>query len=377
MHSSLRSFNFWRVILIGFLVSVFVYMLMPLWPAMLEAKDDVVFQHSGWTMLLFCIGLFMPGPVSSYLLDRYRRKDVCLLSIGVLVAVSLLAMLDMPIWLVAFWRLMQGAAFALFHISLGSTILIDITISERRDVAAYMYFWTCKFALAVGPAIGLLALHPAFTDYIQYVPIVCALLAFLVIFRLDLPFRTPMRNDVFSMDRFWLRGAWPLVLLQFPVVMTLGVEMALNQNPYFYSHLLVGFLFSLVLHFVVFSRADIRAEIITGLIALLASFLLLLTQDEEQMVVVASVLSGYGVGNVTGRLLSFFTMSSHHTERGSAQMTYKLTFESALCLGFFLPCVFRSVSNVTFYIVSLVVVLFCILFYLVHVNKWFVGNVKR
>lgn len=377
MHSSLRSFNFWRVILINLLVSVFVYMLMPLWPAMLEAKDDVVFHQSGWTMMLFCVGLFLPGPVSSYLLDRYRRKDVCMLSIGILVAVSLLSTLDMSVWLVAFWRLMQGSAFALFHISLGSTILIDITISERRDVAAYIYFWTCKFALAVGPALGLMALYPSLWQYFKYVPIGCAVLAVLIIFSLKLPFRTPLRTNVLSMDRFWLRDSMPLVVLQFFVVKTLGIEMAINQNPLFYLHLLFGLAISLVLHFVVFSRADIRAEIITGLIALLASFLLLLTQDEEQMVIVASVLSGYGIGNVTGRLLSFFTVSSKHTERGSAQMTYKLTFESALCIGFFLPCVLRDIENSVFYLAGIALLVFCIAFYLLIVNTWFLQHVKR
>lgn len=377
MHSSLRSLNFWYVILINFLVSVFVYMLMPLWPAMLEAQGESVFEQSGWTMLLFCIGLFLPGPVSSYMLDRYRRKDVCLLCIAVLVAVSLLATLDMPIWLIAFWRLMQGSAFALFHISLGSTILIDITISERRDVAAYIYFWFCRFALATGPALGLVVLNPDLWKFVQYVPIGCALLAFFCLFKLNLPFRSPLRNNVLSMDRFWLKGAFPLVVLLFPVIMTLGIQMAVNQNPFFYLHLLVGFGLSMVLHFVVFARADLRAEIITGLFALLASFLLMLMQDEEKMVIVASVLAGYGVGNVTGRLLSFFTVSSKHTDRGSAQMTYKITFESALCLGFFLPCIFRNVSVETYYLASLLIVAFCVFYYLYFLNKWFLSHTKR
>ncbi len=377
MHSSLRSFNFWRVILINLLVSVFVYMLMPLWPSLLEAKSNVLTQQSGWMMMLFCIGLFLPGCISSYLLDRYRRKDVCLFSIFLLVSVSLLATLELPLWLIAFWRMVQGSAFALFHISLGSTILIDITVSERRDVAAYLYFWICRFALAVGPALGVLAIQPDLWQYIKYVPVGCAVLAILLLLRLDLPFRTPLKTKKISMDRFWLKGTLPLVGLLFPVVFSLGVEMAINMHPLFYLYLLLGFVASMLLHFVVFYHADYRAEIFTGLLALAASFLLLLTQDELLMVEVSSMLCGYGVGNVTGCLLSFFTVSSKHTERGSAQMTYKLTFESSLCIGYFLPCLLCEVPSFYFYIVGLLLMFLSVIFYLLYVSPWFLRHVKR
>lgn len=377
MHSSLRSLNFWRVILINLLVSVFVYMLMPLWPSMLEAKGDVVYRESGWMMMLFCVGLFVPGIFASYLLDRYWRKRVCFWSIVVLVAVSLLASQDLPLAAVALCRLVQGMAFALFHITLGSTILIDITISERRDVAAYIYFWVCRFALAVGPALGVLSLQSYYWEFLQYLPLVCAGLSFYLIVRLELPFRTPSCSKVCSLDRFWLPGSMPLVLLMTPVAFALGMEMASNLNPSFFVYLLAGFALSMALHFMVFYRADMRAEIVTGLLALVAAFLLLLTREDNYSVLVAAALSGYGVGNVTGRVLSFFTASSYHTERGSAQMTYKLSSEAALCIGFFLPCVWREAPATVFYSAALVLMLVCTVFYLLYVHSWFVGHIKR
>lgn len=363
--------------MINLLVSVFVYMLMPLWPSMMDSIEHMSLAESGWTMMIFCIGLFLPGCFSSYLLDRYPRKRVCSWSIAALLAVSWVATLSLPVWLVVLCRLLQGAAFALFHISLGSTILIDITVSERRDYAAYIYFWTCRFALAVGPAIGILALRPVWWNYLEYLPIVCAVLAVMLMVRLELPFRAPLRSNVFSLDRFWLPRSGPLVAVLSPISFVLGIEMAINLNPLFYAYLLGGFVISLILHFVVFYRADVRAEIITGLIALILAFLLLITQDEEQMVVVAAVLSGYGVGNVTGRLLSFLTATSKHTERGSAQVTYKLMFESMLCVGFFLPCVLEGIDNRMFYVAGLVLMLLDVFLYQFYVHGWFLRNVKR
>lgn len=377
IHSSLRSRNFWYVMLINLLVSTFVYMLMPLWPSLMDGQVPGSFHQSGWTMMLFCVGLILPGSISSYLLDKYRRKKVCFWAILSLVAVSLVATLDIPVWLVALCRVAQGAAFALFHISLGSTILIDITVSERRDMAAYIYFWISRFALGLGPALGIVALQPKYWMYLKYLPVVCAVLAVYCIIRLKVPFRAPLRNKVFSMDRFWLRNCSPLVFLLFPVAMSVGVEMALNMNPLFYVYLFVGMLASIVAHFGVFYRADIRAEVVTGLGALVAAFLLLFTQDDVDLTHVAAGLSGYGLGNVSARLQSFFTVVSKHTDRGSAQGTYKLTMECALCVGFFLPCVAGGIESSVCYLVALILVGLCLPFYLLYVHGWFLRNVKR
>ncbi len=352
-------------------------MLMPLWPSLIGGGSDASLQQSGRTMMLYCVGLFLPGSISSFLLDRYRRKSVCRWSVLFLLGVSLVATLNIPIWLVGLCRLLQGSAFALFHIALGSTILIDITVSERRDYAAYIYFWVSRLALGIGPALGIIALHPVYWQYLKYLPVVCAVLSVYLIIRLRVPFRAPIRNKVFSMDRFWLPHCTPLVLLLLPVAMSVGIEMALNMNPLFYVYLLVGLVVSLLFHFMVFYRADLRAEVVTGLAALIAAFLLLLTRGDVDTTPVAAGLSGYGLGNVSGRLQGFFTAVSKHTDRGSAQGTYKLTMESALCIGFFLPCVLGITDTFGCYLVSLIMICLCLPFYLLYVNGWFKNHIRR
>lgn len=371
MHSSLRSLNFWRVIVINLMVSSFVYMLMPLWPLMLEKTEGVPMATSGWMMLLFCIGMVVPGPFSAYLVDKYRRKDVCLWSISILVAVSILSTLVLPVWMVGALRFVQGVFFSLFHISLGSTILIDITVSERRNLASFIYFWTSRFALALGPAFGILALQPELWAYLKYFPAVCAIVSVYLVWRIDLPFRSPLEPKVLSFDRFWLHRGWPLVLLLFPVTFVLGVEMTANLHPMFFVCLLIGLILSFVLHFVVYYRADVRAEIFTGYLAVIVAFILLLLQDDEQMVRVGAGLTGYGVGCVSGRIQSFLTVVSKHTERGSAQGSYKLTFETGLCFGFFITCLVDVHAHPWMYVLCIVVLSAALLGYLGLVHKWF------
>ncbi len=377
MHSSLRSINFWRVIFINLLVSAFVYMLMPLWPLMLHVKEGVPIQESGWPMMFFCLGLFVPGPFSSYLVDKYRRKDVCMWSISILVLVSLLSTLVLPIYLIAVLRFVQGASFALFHIVLGSTILIDITISKRRDLASYIYFWASRLAVALGPAFGIMALEPELWEYLKYFPVLCAALSVYLVARIDLPFRSPLEPKIVSFDRFWLNRGWPFALLLFPVTFSLGIEMASNLHPLFFVFLLVGFVASLLLHAIVFYRSDIRAEMFTGYLALVCAFIMLIWQDDEYMVRVAAGLTGYGVGSVSGRLQYFLTRISKHTERGSAQGTYKLTFEFGLCVGFCLACAVGHQNLGVLSYVCLGVLVGSLFLYLFVAHFWFLKRSLR
>ena len=377
MHSSLRSINFWRIIIINLMVSSLVYMLMPLWPLMLEHNESVPVQTSGWMMMLFGIGLFIPGPFSSYLVDKYRRKDVCLWAITLLVLVSLLSMLELPLWAVGALRFAQGVSFALFHIVLGSTILIDITVSERRDLASYIYFWACRFALGLGPAFGILALQPQLWYYLRFFPVLCGIVAVYLVARIDLPFRTPLEPKVLSFDRCWLVRGWPFAVLLFPVTFALGVEMAGNLHPLFFVFLLCGFVLALILHFTVFYRSDMRAEIFTGYLFVFASFLILLTIQENSFTRIAAMLLGYGVGCVTGRVQYFLTQMSKHTERGSAQGTYKLTFEAGICFGFFFTCSLGSSFIQGMQIVCLCLVASSALLYLVFVHPWYLRHMTR
>lgn len=344
---------------------------------MTQQKQGIPLETSGWMMLLFGLGLFVPGPFSSYLLDKYRRKDVCLWSISLLVLVSILSMLRLPLWTIATLRFVQGVSFALFHITLGSTILIDITVSERRDLASFIYFWASRIALALGPAFGILALEPELWIYLKYFPVFCALVSVYLVARIDLPFRSPLEPKILSFDRCWLWHGWPLALLLFPVTFALGVEVAANLHPMFFVSLLVGFVLSLILHFAVYYRADIRAEVFTGYLALIIGFAMLLVQDDELMVRVAAGLSGYGAGCVSGRLQSFLTAVSKHTERGSAQGTYKLTFETGICLGFFVTCCWGCEGMSAMYLFALILLALALLGYVLFVHRWFLSHLRR
>lgn len=376
-HKGLLNINFWRVLVINLLVSSSVYMLMPIWPYVAEGGNTLAAEQNGWAMILFGVGLFLPGSISSYLLDKYRRKDVLLWSVVSLMGVSVLStqsMTELQVW---FLRLVQGCCFGLFHIALGSTILIDITSRDRRDETSYVYYWGCKFALGAGPLLGVLALTYKVPHFFLIYPLFCLVVSLYLLIRLQLPFKTPNCTRMFSADRFWLPRCQVLAVCLFLLMLVVGAHMSLNISLTFFGLLFAGFAFSLLAHFVIFYRADKRAEIVSGLACVCASSLLMLFRDDQSMVDVACALLGYGMGSITGRLQWFFTQVSEHCDRGSAQSTYKLTFEFALCLGFMLACTMGQGREELVYEICVGLSLLNVLYYLLFASKWFLRNRVR
>ena len=376
---SLWTLNFWRINLVNLLVGMSVYMLMPLWPSLLGDSAAAGVVEAGGLVAFFGLGIFLPGPFCNFWLDAYKRKSICLWAMMAL-AVTTFAVpfSNFPLWAMALLRLLQGAAFGVFQIALGSTLLIDLSHTQRRTLAAHVYYWFSRFAWSLGPAVGLLAFRLQMGRmYTIGLAVGGVLLAFLQALRLHVPFRMPLEPACFSTDRFWLGRGKPLFFGLLPVTLSAGLVMAGNSSFEFYGLLMVGFLLALVSHAVVFSRADLRAEVTAGLLLLFASFLLLLTRDIAVVDHFASVLLGWGVGLVSSRYLLMLIRVSEHCERGTAQSTYMLCWEGGICLGFFVGCLFLSCCPPAVYGAGLLLTGVALLYYLLYAHVWFLRHCCR
>lgn len=137
-----------------------VYMFMPLWPVWQGEESGTALDESGAMVALFGLGLFLPGPFCNYWLDTYKRKTICLWAmLAVMAATFVLSFPGLPTGLPAVLRLLQGMAFGVFQIALGSTLLIDLSHTRRRTQAAHVYYWFSRFAWSLGPAAGWLAIR--------------------------------------------------------------------------------------------------------------------------------------------------------------------------------------------------------------------------
>ena len=233
-------------------------------------------------------------------------------------------------------RIIQGAVFGLAQMILGSTLVLDLTETRKRTEAEHAYAWFQRFALSLGPLAGLLITTYLNTDWVLFVPMGLTALAFILVSLLRVPFRAPLRPKVISLDRFWLPQGLRFFLNLLPVATAMGLLMAVNASFEFYGFIMLGFLLSLIAHRIVFNTADLRAEVVSGLILIGAAMLLHITHSPSLVNYGASLMTGLGLGLVAPRFLLYFIKVSEHCQRSTAQTTFMLCWEFGICLGFFI-----------------------------------------
>jgi hypothetical protein len=189
------------------------------------------------------------------------------------------------------------------------------------------------------------------------------------------PFRAPT-DEVrkVSLDRFFLpQGKW-LFVNMILVTSAIGLLMTTALTDWFYGLMMVGFLLAILAQRFVFPEAELKSEIVTGLILMSASFLMLLLQTGDTLSWLSPVGIGLGIGIVGSRFLLFFIKLSRHCQRGTSQSTFMLCWESGIALGLFMGYAFCSTCST---IVSLALIIIALLFYHFFTHRWFLSHKNR
>ena len=335
--------GFWFLAIANLLLSVSVYMLIPVMPVRLAA-DAYTPMSTGIIMGVFGVGIFLLGGFSSYLIQRHHRSRVCTVSIlattGVLGALyEIDALPDTPLdfSVLIVLRLLLGAFYGLAQMVLVSTLINDTCESFQRTEADHAATWFSRFALSLGPVAGLLLSRYLNFGSVTLVAVGCALAALVLIKLVNFPFRAPEeRMSRLSLDRFFMpQSRWLFVNLVLMTVMV-GLLLSLIREPRFYGLLMIGFLLAIVAEKYVFANAELRSETVTGLILTGAASLLMLSRDALPVVAYASpVLMGFGFGIIGSRFQLFFIKLARHCQRATALNTFFLAWELGIAVGLF------------------------------------------
>ena len=77
-----------RICLANLLLFMSLYLLYPVLPVMMASRLGVPVSQTGVIFILFTLAMFFIGPFHAYLVDVYKRKYICMLSFGVMVAAT-------------------------------------------------------------------------------------------------------------------------------------------------------------------------------------------------------------------------------------------------------------------------------------------------
>lgn len=386
VHVKLWRRDFWFMALANMLVTMAMYSQLPLVPVWLMSATGCQAMQAAIAVAMPVIGMFLPGCFCSFLVQHYRRNQVCIISILVVAACSyLLSCLNGSRLLatdgfavVATIRLIQGAAYGLSQMVLSSTLIIDTCESFHRTEANHSAAWFSRFALALGPMAALATMHSAGYGATLFIGTVMCIMAVVLVFAVKFPFKAP--EEVvrrISADRFFLpQGKWLFFNLLLITTIT-GLLFSIRHDITFYAMLTPGFLLALLAGRFVFVNADLKSEVTTGLILILAALFLMQSDNAEAAIFAAPVLIGCGIGIIGTRFLLFFIKLSPHCKRGTSQSTFFLAWESGLLLGLFIGYGFLYGNTHGIIWLAMAISAIALAMYLGFTHKWYMSHKNR
>ncbi len=374
--------------LANLLLSMSVYLLFPILPQWLEGGRHLSALETGCSLAVFAVGLFLLGPLCSFLVQHYRRNKVCLLAVAVLAgSLGVMGYVAGGRWpyasfgVVLLLRLVQGAAFGLAQMILTSTLVVDTSESYLRTEANHSMAWFGRFALALGPLAGLFVwmyLRLSVSETL-WVAAGCAVLAFFLIWTVKFPFRVPADHvPLFSTDRFWLGSGLPLFVNL--LLVSVGVGIVIVQaatSVEFCVGMLSGYFLALLAGRYVFRDAALKSEVVSGMVLLVAAILLLMVRPTSSAGFAAAALTGLAVGLTGSRFLLLFIKLSRHCQRGTSQSTYMLSWESGLAIGAGVGCALPASRSLSALWMALTLAVLSLMLYNIYTCRWFDRHKNR
>lgn len=392
VHLRLWHKEFWLMSIANLLLSMSVTMLIPTLPIWLSESAQLNHQQVGLVMWSFVLGLFLPGAFCSFLVQHYRRNMVFMVSVLTLAISMTLPLFRLTAFhlfpMILVWRILQGAAFGLAQMVLCSTLIIDTCESHQRTEANHSASWFGRFALSIGPMTALLLMQLSgiicsasipfssmATLNVFFMALVFCLASIMLVLCIHFPFRVPEdRIHLISLDRFFLASGWPLFLNLILVTTAIGLLMSLPVTIEAYGMVMVGFLLALIAQRFVFQDADLKSEVVSGLVLICASLVVLLASRYSPL---TTPILGLGVGLVGSRFLLFFIKLSRHCQRGTSQSTFMLGWESGLAIGLGLGFYGFSGQATELLFTAFVLIVLALLLYLSWTHKWFLNHKNR
>ena len=384
VHIRLWHKDFWLMAIANFLLAMTVYMLVPTMPCWLMDAQQFSAQDAGIAMAAFGVGLFALGAFISYMVQHYRRNLVCIFAVLVeallITALYYIDGLHMRVanpMVVFVQRFAQGAVFGLAQMVLTSTLIIDTSESFQRTEANHSAAWFSRFALSMGPMAGLLIGRIAGFHYVLLATMACAMAVVVLVLLVNFPFRAP-QDDIptVSLDRFFLPHGFPLFVNLQLVTLAVGIILSVVMIEQFYSMMMVGFAVAILSQRFVFKNAELKSEVVTGLILMGVALLMMITRHLPIVMYAAPLFIGMGVGLIGSRFLLFFIKLSRQCQRGTSQSTFLLGWESGIAWGVGAGvAIFQG--NITAALIAALVLVIAALAMYHFTHNWFTNNKNR
>ena len=335
--------DFSLLIIAELLLCVACYMTIPFLPCRLYWNNYVDAEWACLTMAAFVAGIVISGFFGSWLIQRYRRNKVFLVSTFCLSA-TILAMSTFDVsvnkridttqiaWLMTacIWG---GFVFGHAKRVLSCTLLIDKTESCHRTEANYAAIWISRLAVAAGPIAAILIRQETQGTVYYAIGAATALVAAILVMMVKFPFRAPEEDThIISIDRFFLPQGWNVAIVITLMGAALGIVMATHMSIEFLSSIAVGFVIAIILLKYKAVRTGKFTSAIGNACILVAIGAMAIHNGMLDDTLKPMVL-GLGYGMTCSEQLYKLLDHSSHCQRSTVESTYFMASDGGLFVG--------------------------------------------
>ena len=342
VHIKLWHHDFWRLCFANLLLMMSIYMFIPAIPFYLYERGLNPLQVAS-VVGSYGLGIFLLGGFCSYLVQRYRRNRVCQYSIAAIV-VCLVGLYYMDFmlgimpeyWMLIVQRIALGAFLGLAQMTLASTLIIDTCESFQRTEANYITSWFSRFALVLGPMVAILVQKYLGMQFVVLLSAIFALASLVLVSLVKFPFKAPSEHmHKFSLDRFFLPQGLPLFVNLALITAVAGMLFSFPHSAEFYAMASGGMVIGLIAEKYAFADADLKSEVISGLVLMGASLLILTSTNDAAIEFASPAMVGFALGIMGSRFLLFYIKLAKHCQRGTSMSSFFLAWEFGLSLGLY------------------------------------------
>lgn len=359
-----------------FLIYASTYMLLP--ATSLWMMQQAVYDYSEICLSLgaFGIGIFLPGLFNSYIIDRFKRKTICTLS---LVCMTLIGYLYLLIDTPEQWmglRMIHGAFFGISTMTIGSTMAIDVTISHRRTSANLALNRISLLAITSGLIAGVGIMSLGNFEKIIWIFIISMAISILLLLFVRITFRAPLQSSLFSLDRFLLPRAFYPAIIVMMLSVIIGIMILKIFTVYFYISLLVGISLAFFVTRYTRVRWSEKNRIEIGIMTIVSSLIVLFITQTLAGSCIAALLLGMGISICATTLYTMMIQVAVHCERGTSNNTYQLFWELGIIVSVLLEYLFNNQTKIL-YLISLSLAALVLLIYELSLHKWYKQQVEN
>lgn len=368
--------NFIFLIVSNILLYIGVYLLFPVLYSWITMRWGYSPVETSYISSLFCIGLFLPGPLNSFLIDRFKRKNVCTRSIMVFAILGILYPYVDQLWMLCVLRVLQGAMFGIALMVTGSTLVIDVTPSSFRSRANWIFAFSGALGMLIGASCGLYFSSIVSLENLMYASAVLSGISLILVSMVEVCFRAPLEPPLFSFDRFLLfRNILPGINMM-TVPFILGTVIAYKQNSFFYLCIALGFILFWFVPRTVKVKMGGSVMVIIGNIMIALSLFLLSSYDVAPFLYVAGTIAGAGIALAMCQYLKVMLRLPMHCERGTGYHTYQLMWETGIMLGVNMGCYVCVSEGCNPIMLSVVFCFTGLVYYVVITHRYFCKRIE-